>query len=139
MKIVVRLLLELLMLVKDINNKHGKVLSFTLISVSGCCCLDGYSIESIHQPIFCCSSHSPDTCPHPVLHIFLQNISLAFLCFFGLSHFLLVLLSPVLGFFFYIQCMSEITYLLLFNKVQECFRCESEFIGYRLVCSAFSP
>ena len=22
-----------------------------------------------HQPTFCCSSHSPDTCPHPVLHI----------------------------------------------------------------------
>ena len=22
-----------------------------------------------HQPIFCCSSHSPDTCPHPILHI----------------------------------------------------------------------
>ena len=23
----------------------------------------------LHQPTFCCSSHSPDTCPHPVLYI----------------------------------------------------------------------
>ena len=26
-----------------------------------------------HQPIFCCPSHSPDTCPHPVLHISLSS------------------------------------------------------------------
>ena len=28
------------------------------LSVSGRCCLDG---SSIHQPIFCCSSHSPES------------------------------------------------------------------------------
>ena len=38
------------------------------LSVYGRCCFEG---SSIHQPIFCCSSHSPDTCPHPVLHILL--------------------------------------------------------------------
>ena len=27
------------------------------------------SSSPLHQPIFCCSSHSPDTCPHPVLYI----------------------------------------------------------------------
>ena len=27
------------------------------------------SSSPLHQPMFCCSSHSPDTCPHPVLHI----------------------------------------------------------------------
>ena len=44
-------------------------------NVSGHCCLDG---SSIHQPIFCCSSHSPNTCLHPVLHILLPR------SFFGL-------------------------------------------------------
>ena len=42
------------------------VLLLFLLSVSGCCCIDG---SSIHQPIFSCSSNSPDTCPHPVLYI----------------------------------------------------------------------
>ena len=58
------------------------------LSVSGCCGLDG---SSIHQPIFCRSSHSPDTCPHPALHILLprsfwpSSVSLAFhfLCLIG--------------------------------------------------------
>ena len=27
------------------------------------------SSSPLHQPIFCCSPHSPDTWPHPVLHI----------------------------------------------------------------------
>ena len=72
------------------------------------------SSTSFSQDIFCCSSHTPDTCPHPVLHILLPRylllfvplsrrlpssspphpspkISLAFLCFAGLSPFLLVL------------------------------------------------
>ena len=43
-------------------------LVFFRVSVSGRCCLDG---SSIHQPIFCCSSHSPDTSPGPVLDILL--------------------------------------------------------------------
>ena len=43
-------------------------LSLLLISVSGSCCLHG---SCIHQPIFCCSSQSPDTCPYPVLHVIL--------------------------------------------------------------------
>ena len=38
------------------------------LSVSGRCYLDGSSIQ---QLIFCCSSHSPDTCRHRVLHILL--------------------------------------------------------------------
>ena len=42
------------------------------------------SRRSIHQPNFRCSSHSPNTCPHPVLHIILprswwsSSVSLAF-------------------------------------------------------------
>ena len=31
--------------------------------------LSRHSSSPLHQPIFCCSSHSPDTCPHPVLYI----------------------------------------------------------------------
>ena len=102
-----------------------------------------------HQPTFCCSSHSPDTCPHPVIHISrpsgirptLQthapiqastsadlllfvplsrylpasspphpshNISLVFLCFFGIALFLLVLISSMFGFVY----MSELTYFV---------------------------
>ena len=34
--------------------------------------------------------------------------------------------------------MYEITSFLLFNNVQECSRCDSEFISYGLVCSMFS-
>ena len=41
-----------------------------LFRLSGRCCLDG---SSKHQPIVCCLSHSPDTCPHPVLHILLPR------------------------------------------------------------------
>ena len=56
-------------------------ISIFRLSVSGRCCLDGYST---HQSIFCCSSHSPDASPHPVLHILLprslwpSSVSLAF-------------------------------------------------------------
>ena len=53
------------------------------LSISGRCCLAG---SSVHQPIFCRSSHSTHTCPHPVLHILLPRS-------FGLSLFLLVLIS----------------------------------------------
>ena len=55
--------------------------SFAYLSVSRRCCHDG---SSIHQPIFCCSSHSSNTCPHSVLHILLpryiwpSSVSLAF-------------------------------------------------------------
>ncbi len=37
-------------------------LSFSPRSVSGRCCLDG---SSIHQSIFCCSSHFPEIYSHP--------------------------------------------------------------------------
>ena len=40
----------------------------------------------IHQSIFCCSFHSPDTCPIQSYTSFLT-----FICFFSLSHVLLVL------------------------------------------------
>ena len=40
------------------------------LSVSGRPYLDG---SFIHQPIFWCSSHYPDTCPHTVLHILLPR------------------------------------------------------------------
>ena len=36
------------------------------------------SSTSISQDIFCCSSHSPDTWPHPVLHILLPRYLLLF-------------------------------------------------------------
>ena len=36
--------------------------------------------------------------------------------------------------------MSEITQFVVFNTVQECsIICDSEFIGYGLVCCVFSP
>ena len=44
---------------------HEKV-TCSLLSTLKRCCLGG---SSTRQPIFCCSSHSPVTCPHPVLHI----------------------------------------------------------------------
>ena len=64
------------------------------------------SSSPLHQPIFCCSSDSPDTCPHPVLHILLPG-SLLPCCFFGLSLFLLILVSPMFGVF--LIYMSKIT------------------------------
>ena len=79
----------------------GQVRGFLLfrLSISGRCCLDG---SSIHQPICSCSSHSPDTCPHPVLHILLPR------SLWSSS------VSLVFHFFFFLQCrmsfyMSEIT------------------------------
>ena len=45
--------------------------SVSLISVSGRCCLDG---SSIHQPILCCLSHSPDTSTHPILRVLLTDL-----------------------------------------------------------------
>ena len=36
------------------------------------------SSSPTHQPIFCCSSHSPDTCPHPVLHTLFPRYLLLF-------------------------------------------------------------
>ena len=112
------------------------------------------SSTSFSQYLFGCSSHSPDTCPHPVLHILLtislwlfvplsrhlpppspphpsHNISLAFLHFFGLLLFLLVVIYPVFG--------VRNNLFLLFNKVQQCSRCDSKFISYGLVYSVFSP
>ena len=63
------------------------------------------------------ASSSP---PHPS-----PNISFTFLCFFGLSFFLLVLMSPVFGVFLYVR-----NKVLLFNNiVQGCFRCDSKFIN----------
>ena len=53
-------------------------LSLFYLSVSGRCCLDG---SSIHQPIFCCSSHPPDTCPIQSSASFSQDL-------FGLPLFL---------------------------------------------------
>ena len=61
---------------------RSMLLSLFRLSVSGRCCLDG---SSIHQPIFCCSSHSPDTCPHPVLHILLPISIWPFTLAFHLS------------------------------------------------------
>ena len=37
------------------------------------------SSSPTHQPIFCCSSHSPDTCPHPVLHTLFPRYLLLFI------------------------------------------------------------
>ena len=51
------------------------------LSISGRCCLDG---SSIHQPIFCCSSYSPQSSPPQCDHIIL-TISLVFLCLFGIA------------------------------------------------------
>ena len=70
------------------------MLSLSLESVSGRCCLNG---SCIHRPIFCCSSHSPDTCPHPVLHI-----PRSLWPFFGRS----LLISPVFGVFLYVRTKS---------------------------------
>ena len=73
--------------VRRSRNSHPEILSSEIVpshcqlSISRHCCLDG---SSIHQSIFCCSSHSPDTSPHPVLHILLprslwpSSVSLAF-------------------------------------------------------------
>ena len=47
------------------------VLSLFRLSLSGRCCLDG---SSIHQPIFGCLSHSPDTSTHPILHVLLTDL-----------------------------------------------------------------
>ena len=69
----------------------------------------------------------PSSPPHPS-----PNIYLTFLCFFGLSLFLLVLISPV---FVVVLVYVRINLCLLFNKVHRCFRCDSEFIIYGLVCS----
>ena len=69
------------------------------LSVSGRCCIDG---SSIHLLIFHCSSHSPDTCPHPVLLILLSR-SVWPSSVFGLSLSLLVLISPVFGVFSYVR------------------------------------
>ena len=50
--------------------------------------------SSIHQPIFCCSSHSPDTCLHPVPQVLLpgsigpSSVSLAL-------HFSFLYYSPI--------------------------------------------
>ena len=93
-------------------------ISIFSLSVSGHCCIDG---SSIHQPIFCSLScptvHAPlSSPPHPS-----PNMSLAFLCFRGLSPCLLVSFLQCLVSF----CMSEITYFFLFGNVQECSRCDS--------------
>ena len=61
-----------------------------------------------HQPTFCCSFHSPDTCPHPVLHILLTIYLSSFFCFFGIALFLLVLISSMFGFVY----MTEVPYFV---------------------------
>ena len=139
-------------------------------SISRHCCLDG---SSIHQPIFCCSSHSPDTCPHPVLHtsrssavrptlqtlapiqsstpadllLFVPlsrhlpssrsphpspNMYLAFLCFFGLSRFRLVLglISAVLCLFSYVR--NNVCFLMKIKSVPDVLRVHRLWI--RLFC-----
>ena len=82
-------------------------LSLSLPFIHFQCCLDG---SSIHQPIFCCSSHSPDTCPHPVLHILLTRSLWPSSVPFPFN-FLLLLVSPVFRVFY----VSERTFFLLFN------------------------
>ena len=94
------------------------------LSTSGRCCLDG---SSIHQPIFCCSSYSPQSSPPQCDHIIL-TISLVFIFFFGIALFLLVLISSMVGFVY----LSEITYFVFLIK----FRFD---YGYGLVCCMFCP
>ncbi len=81
------------------------------IIISGRRCIDGYFI---HHTIFCCSSHSPflppSSPPHPS-----PKICFTFLCFFGLSLLLLVLISPVFVVFF-VYVRNDL--FLLLNKVQ---------------------
>ena len=83
----------------DCPHKRSSIFRF---SVSRHYYLDWYSV---HQPIFCCSSHSPDICPHPVLHILLpmshwsSSVCLAF--HFSFSN--LVFISPVFGVFLYVR------------------------------------
>ena len=53
-------------------------LSLVRLSVSGRCCLDG---SSVRQPIFCCPSNFPDTCPFQsstyVLYVLRRSHTLA--------------------------------------------------------------
>ena len=93
-------------------------------SVSGRCCLDG---SSIHQRIFCCSSHSSDTSSNPVLNILLprsfcpSSVSLAF-------HF-----SPVFGVF--CVCPKQLfCFLLQFRNVPEVTPRSSE-MDWFVMCS----
>ena len=51
-------------------SNYGDSLCLFRLSVSGHWCIDA---SFIHQPISCCSSHSPDTCPQPVTHILLPR------------------------------------------------------------------
>ena len=73
----------------ELTARHILRLLHVRLSISRCCCFDG---SSIHEPIFCCSSHSPDTCPHPVLHILLPT-------YLWPSTFILVFISPMFDVF----------------------------------------
>ena len=63
---------------------------------------------------------------------FSHDICLTFLCFIGLSLFLLVVISPVFG------VVSHVRNNLFKKRRHECSRFNTEFINYRLVCSVFS-
>ena len=66
----------------------------------------------VHQSIFCCSSHSSDTCP--IQSSTSPNISLVLFCFFDLSPCLLVLIYPAFGVFLYVR--NNFSFALLIRK-----------------------
>ena len=92
------------------------------LSVSGRCCLDGYfavrpTLQTL-APIQSSISFSQDL--------------------FDLPLFLWPFTFPSSNNFSSVWCLSERTYFLMIHKVQECFRCDSEFIGYGLTsCQKF--
>ena len=109
-----------------LERSHTKII--LNLTVSARCCIDG---SSIHQPIFYCSSQSPDTIA-PI-----QSSTSLSQGLFGLPLFLCTFTCPssinfscLVSFY-----MSEITLCLLFDTVEKCSRCDSKCISYVLVCS----
>ena len=72
-------------------------------------------LMTIHLPMFCCSSHSPDTCPNPLSSTSFSQHLLGLPLFFWHPLFLVVLISPVFDVFY--VCPKYVNFCFLMKFV----------------------